>query len=275
MVSTSSTSIIEDAVMDLACTVHNVCIDSRSRDTAVYPNTFAYVIPLTDTLQNVMDIELTYAQYSVDSEASPFGPSPSYIILSIDECTPNNFAATSPALAGAYTILPLSRAASLSSSLIEYTRDMYRSIKRFPAPKAKLSRMTISFRAPDGSPLTSLSDHLLRFEVRSAPVVSPLSGNTQRRHTEEVLSSVLPKLNRRLRALEASLDVALRRADSAGIASANTKESEQKDAVIFEQSSSQSATTIETIKRAVIVASVAAAGYAGYRFASCRRALHG
>ncbi len=250
-------SIIEDAVLNLACTVHNVCVDSRSRDIASYPDPWSYVIPLTDTLQNVLDIELTYAQYSLIDAPTP---GPDYIILSIDECTPNNFAATTPALVDAFTTLPMRLS---TNSHFEYTRDMYRSIKRFAVPKAKLSRLTISFSMSNGRPLTSLGDHMLRFEVRSAPtIVANATGNRQ---LQEDLVRVLPKLNRRLRALEASLAVSMQRATTQKMESSNgsaiTPVPNDKSYIVA--------------RSAATFAALAAASYAGYRYMRHRWKLDG
>lgn len=242
-----SSSSIEDHILDLACHVHNVCVDSRARDTTAYPHPWAYVVPLTDVLQNVLDVELVYAQYSVDSASADLLPN--YVILAVEECAPNNFAATTPALSGAFTILPA------SSATVEYTHEKYRSVKRFAVPKAKLSRLTLSFFASDGRPLTTLGEHLLRFEVRTAPHLS-LAGQ-ERRQINEQLHVVLPKLNRRLRALEAAL---ARAAADAAVDHPATLPATPSSAT------SSSTTSMALIKRTALLAAVTgAAGYAGYR----------
>ena len=137
--------------------VFYVGIDSRHRDTVKYPHANSYVVPIDPVFKNVISVELVHAIYDRPAGAA----ATKYVNLFIDE-VPNTAATNADPMRGSFTQLPIVES-SLGRSLV-YDKTLFRSIKLFDKPMAKLSRLTISFRAYDGQPF-DISDHYLRFEV--------------------------------------------------------------------------------------------------------------
>ena len=174
-----------------ATRVHFVCADSRCRDKALYPDPNNYVVRFPETLTNVLQVELVYAQYEKFTNEN-------YLNLVIDECAPNTIPIdqSEPTSIDAFTQLPV------TSGFNEYTRSMFRSFKRFDPPRPKLSRLTISFRTSQGM-RGGVKEHFLRFEVRSLPVRADfLPRQLSSSGTQEALVRVLTRLSHRLRMLE-------------------------------------------------------------------------
>jgi hypothetical protein len=173
-----------------ASRVHYVTVDSRDRNKTQYPDPVNYVVQFPEALTNVLQVELVYAQYDKFTDEA-------YINLVLDECAPNSFTINNAAYnVNAFTQLPV------TAGFNEYTRNMYRSIKRFDPPKSTLSRLTVSFRTAKGT-RGGVKEHFMRFEIRSLPVRADFIP----RHpsgTQEELLRVLQKLSRRLRLFEES-----------------------------------------------------------------------
>lgn len=171
-----------------ASNVHYVSVDSRDRNKELYPDPNSYTITFPDKLTNVLQVELVYAQYEKYTNEA-------YINLIIDECAPNTLTLNNATYnTNAFTQLPVTQAFN------EYTRNMFRSIKRFAPPKPSMTRMTISFRTSTGL-RGGVKDHFLRFEIRSLPV----RADYLPRHpsgTQEELLRVLTKLARRMNTLD-------------------------------------------------------------------------
>lgn len=184
--------------------LHYVCIDSRDRDVSLFPDPSSYVVPFSSTLLSVLDVELVYAQYTIlQSSTDSVGR---YIVLVIDECSPNNVVSNASRLpADAFTCLPTT--GSSGSGLLEYSsRSTFRSVKRFAPPRAKLDRLSLRFFGADGRPAAGvLGEHMLRFEVRAAPYRQDLvdRGDVD---TRDKIARVLLKLNRRLLAMQEHQD---------------------------------------------------------------------
>lgn len=163
-------------------------IDSRDRDRSLYPDPHSYVVPFADTLTNVVQVELVYAQY--DKYTDEF-----YMNMVIEECAPNSIASNTRASnVKAFTQLPLTQIHN------EYHRGMYRSIKFFDPPKAKLDRLTITFLTTRGAK-AGIKDHFLRFEITSMParIDAVPRGFTL---PQAALIKVLAKMNKRLHLLD-------------------------------------------------------------------------
>jgi hypothetical protein len=145
--------------MSRRAVVTYVCIDSRDRDKALDPSPSSYTVSFAETVRNVREVELVYAQYE------RFSPD-NYFMLVLAECSPNSVLVAGRAAvstSSAFTVLPQ------NESFNQYTTSMFRSIKTFDPPLARLDRMTISFLLPTGVVATSFKDHMLRFEIRRDP----------------------------------------------------------------------------------------------------------
>jgi hypothetical protein len=96
-------------------------------------------------------------------------------------------------LSNAFTQLPLTNSAN------EYTRNIYRSYKRFHPPRAKLDRLTISFTNQDGTD-ADFKDHYMRFEIRCMPFRIDRIDRSDN-NTHELIVRALRKMNLRLKSL--------------------------------------------------------------------------
>ena len=134
-----------------------VVVSSLARDVENYPSPAYYVVPLDDTLRDVVSIELVYALYdrvSIDR----------FVSLIVREAASSDLISNCNTASHAFTQLPMLH------SVNEYTpQRSYRSLHEFAGgPLAKLDRLTIAFAAPDGTGYP-MRDHLLRFEVVTRP----------------------------------------------------------------------------------------------------------
>ena len=129
-----------------------IVVDSRSRDVANYPDPGTYVAQLSETIRDVVAVELVFAVYEKCGTET-------YVSLFIDEfqC---RAVSNSQTLCDAFTQLPL------VSYLNHYSGGTahHASEVRFPAPLEKLSRLTVRFQGGDGRAYKML-DHVMRFEV--------------------------------------------------------------------------------------------------------------
>lgn len=130
--------------------IHHVGVDSRYRDTKKYPHSYEYTVPFQDVYKNVVSVELVFAVY--EKVATDL-----YCNIYIEELTPN-LKSNSNIIEGSFTQLPM------VNNINTYDRGQYRSIKLFDKPLSKLSKLTIRFLKPDGTPYM-IRDHFLRFEV--------------------------------------------------------------------------------------------------------------
>lgn len=137
--------------------VFYIAIDSRYRDIKKHPSAANYVIHLDTVFKNVISVELVHAIYDRPTGAAAL----KYVNLFIDELAAN-VTTNSDYMKGSFTQLPITEN-SMGRSLI-YTGQLYKSIKNFSKPIAKLARMTIRFVGFDGSVFT-IGEHYLRFEV--------------------------------------------------------------------------------------------------------------
>jgi hypothetical protein len=80
-----------------------------------------------------------------------------YVNLIIDELA-YNLDSNSSHVRGSFTQLPM------AYNTNTYSKQTFRSIKRFKTPLAKLSRFTVKFTTSNGS-LYAMRDHFLRFEI--------------------------------------------------------------------------------------------------------------
>jgi hypothetical protein len=131
-----------------------LAVDSRHRDTAIYPDDSDYVVLLNNELRNVTRVELVYAIYPT------FG-SESYVNLYVRELEGGMAVASgsTEGVYGAFTQLPL------LDPVNEYSGNrQYRSVARFRVPLLRLARLSIRFVSADGDPYP-IQNHFLRFEV--------------------------------------------------------------------------------------------------------------
>jgi hypothetical protein len=185
------TDLVHDntSVVSLGSSVVFVCVDSHDRDKTLYPIPQSYVFRFPETITNVMEVELVYAQYE------KFGPD-GYCMLVIEECAPNIVVMNSSRRANAFTVMPT------MESTNEYKSDAYRSFKRFNPPLAKLDRLSISFLMASGRPARSFKEHMLRFEVRTASFRQDLIPYWRQADEMQRISKALLKLNRRIKILD-------------------------------------------------------------------------
>jgi hypothetical protein len=80
-----------------------------------------------------------------------------YVNLQIDELSPN-LIANANHISGSFCQLPMTQ------QLNVYNTSLYKCIKTFEKPLAKLSKLTISFLGSEGK-LYTMRDHFLRFEI--------------------------------------------------------------------------------------------------------------
>jgi hypothetical protein len=138
--------------------VYNVGIDSRYRDISKFLNPYEYVISFDNIFKNVISVQLVFAVYEKNGTDL-------YVNLHIDELSPN-LISNSNFITGSFCQLPMLQ------PLNSYDSGMYKCIKVFEKPLAKLSRLSIKFLNPDGS-LYPMRDHFLKFEINC---MKPSSG---------------------------------------------------------------------------------------------------
>ena len=130
-----------------------VVVSSLARDVAKYPSPAYYVVPLEDTIRDVVSVELVYALYDrVNADR--------FVSLVLREAASTDVVSNCQTASHAFTQLPMTHAVN------EYTpQRSYRSICTFTGgPLAKLDRLTIAFAGQDGRAYP-MRDHLLRFEL--------------------------------------------------------------------------------------------------------------
>lgn len=130
---------------------YNVGIDSAFRDRAKYPSASEYIIPFDNIFKNVVSVQLVFAVYEKNGVES-------YVNLHIEELSPN-LVANTQAISGSFCQLPLMNTQNV------YDTSMYKCIKTFEKPLAKLSRLTIRFIKANGE-VYPMRDHFLKMEVR-------------------------------------------------------------------------------------------------------------
>lgn len=130
---------------------YNVGIDSAFRDISKYPNASDYVIHFDTVFKNVVSMQLVFAVYEKNGTEN-------YVNLYIEEMSPNLVANTS-AISGSFCQLPL------INSHNAYDTSMYKCIKSFEKPLAKLSRLTIRFLKATGE-IYPMRDHFLKLEIQ-------------------------------------------------------------------------------------------------------------
>jgi hypothetical protein len=134
----------------LPAEIKNIGVDSRYRDTIKYPSVSQYVYDFDNVFQNVVSVNLVFATYEKTGTDL-------YVNLHIDELSPN-LIANANHISGSFCQLPMTH------QLNVYNTSMYKCIKTFEKPLAKLSKLTISFLGSDGK-LYMMRDHFLRFEI--------------------------------------------------------------------------------------------------------------
>lgn len=128
-----------------------ILIDSRDRNSRIYPEPNQYVIELNDVIKNIFNVKLVYALY-------PKHGNEFYTNLHIEELSPN---AISPNqyLVESFTQLPM------ISYFNEYRSELSdKKGKCFEQPIPKLGKFTIKYKNHDGT-LTVMGEHFLKFEV--------------------------------------------------------------------------------------------------------------
>ena len=143
-------------------------IDSRDRDTNIFSEPNAYIIPLENVVKNVTFVSLIYAVY-------PKHGTEFYTNLSIDEFAPNAVS-NNRYLRDSFTQLPLLHYYN------EYNAErLVHTSKHFDNPISKLGKLTINFFDFNGE-LSVMGEHLLKFEIEyicydGNPEMNTLSSN--------------------------------------------------------------------------------------------------
>jgi len=130
--------------------IFHFSVDSRYRDVELYPSLSQYVVNIPTPFKNVVRVELVSAIYE------KYGTE-NYLNVHIDELG-GNLESNNNGIVGVFTQLPLIHPLNL------YSSDQFRSVRVFERPLAKLGRLSIRFRSPDGEEYP-MQDHLMRFEV--------------------------------------------------------------------------------------------------------------
>ena len=133
--------------------VHTYVVDGRGRDPTSPAN--QYLVTFDDVYKSVTCVELVLATYLTPSDGA------SYINICIKELDPQ-LAANVNAARGTFCQLPTTAAPGAANV---YFSGQYRCMRTFNKPLAKLSRITIAFTKPDGTPATISENHMLRFEI--------------------------------------------------------------------------------------------------------------
>lgn len=131
-------------------TIYNVCVDSRFRDISKYLNPYEYVVSFDDIFKDVISVELVFAVYEKNGTDL-------YVNVHIEELSPN-LISNSNFASGSFCQLPM------LTPLNSYDSGMYKCIKIFEKPLAKLTKLSIRFLKPDGTQYP-MNDHLLKFEI--------------------------------------------------------------------------------------------------------------
>jgi hypothetical protein len=128
----------------------HIGIDSRHRDITRFPTASQYTIYFDNVFQNVVSVNLVFAVYEKTGTEL-------YVNLHIDEMSPN-LISNSNHVSGSFCQLPM------TSALNTYDTSMYKCIKQFEKPLAKLSKLTIKFINSQGD-VYIMRDHFLKFEI--------------------------------------------------------------------------------------------------------------
>lgn len=127
-----------------------IFVDSRKRDTVLYPSPNQYVAELDEVAKNVESVELVSAIY-------PQAGTELVVVLDVLELS-TRMLTNCKGIAMSFAQLPMTNAIN------EYAGSDYRSVREFRVPLEKLSKLTISWSDVDGAPYP-MGDHVLRFEV--------------------------------------------------------------------------------------------------------------
>ena len=128
----------------------NIGVDSRHRDLAKFPTSSQYTVYFDNVFQNVVSVSLVFAVYEKTGTEL-------YVNLHIEEMSPN-LISNSNHISGSFCQLPMTEA------LNTYDTSMYKCIKHFEKPLAKLSKLTLKFINSKGE-LHPMRDHFLKFEI--------------------------------------------------------------------------------------------------------------
>lgn len=145
--------------------VHNYALDSRLRNTELYPEPNQYVVDIPTPFRNVVKVDLVSAVYQ------KFGIE-NYVNLHIEELS-GNLESNNSNVRGIFAQLPL------LYPLNFFTKDDMRATRLFERPLSRLARLTISFLDFDGRPYP-MQDHTLRFEVHALKN----AGDVENRHLD-------------------------------------------------------------------------------------------
>ena len=127
-----------------------IFVDSRKRDTLLYPSPDQYVAELDEVAKNVESVELVSAIY-------PQAGTELFVSLDVLELS-TRILTNCKGIATSFAQLPMTKAVN------EYAASDYRSVREFRVPLEKLSKLSISWSDVDGAPYP-MGDHVLRFEV--------------------------------------------------------------------------------------------------------------
>ena len=128
----------------------NVGVDSQFRDHEIHQTPSEYTVKFDTIFKNVVSFQLVFAVYEKNGVES-------YVNLVVDEMSPNLISNSNP-VSGSFCQLPL------ISTLNTYNSSLYKCVKTFEKPLAKLSKLTIRFIKSDGSTYP-MRDHFLKFEI--------------------------------------------------------------------------------------------------------------
>lgn len=163
--------------------VFNVGVDSIFRDRTKFPSASEYVVMFDSVFQNVVHVELVFAIYEKTGTEN-------YVNLHIEELSPN-LIANSNFISGSFCQLPL------VTNVNTYNTSLYKCIKTFEKPLAKLAKLHIKFIDSTGK-IYPMRDHFLKFEVsclRFNGKANEWSNNELFSQTVSVLQPAVPKTN--------------------------------------------------------------------------------
>lgn len=130
--------------------IKNIGVDSQYRDKTKFPTPSEYIVNFENIFQNVVSVSLVFGVYEkVGTDL--------YVNLYIEELSPN-LVSNSNHIAGSFCQLPM------TSALNVYDTSMYKCIKMFEKPLAKLAKLSIRFIDADGV-LYPMQEHFLKFEI--------------------------------------------------------------------------------------------------------------
>lgn len=133
-----------------------IIVDSRFRDRILYPDANSYVFTFDAPLRGVDTVELVHVIYDKNTPDA-------YVNLSLAELDPRRVVSNSQAATRALVQLPL--AGRHDENCTFSGQSDFRIVRRFNPAVAKLSRLTVRWTRPDGSPYPT-RDHLIRLHVR-------------------------------------------------------------------------------------------------------------